>query len=150
MTSAWPEREFSGKVKSIGSRVDPVSRTLHIRALLDNEEKLLRPGMLMQVSLGTLERESLLVPEECLVPLGDKQFVLVVGADNKVERRPVKIGMRKPGLVEILEGLSQGEQVITDGQLKVREGATVQVLAVEDGQQPIRELLNNTGSGNSQ
>lgn len=142
-TRAWQERRFEGRVKSIDSRVDPVTRTVIVRALLANEDHALRPGMLMQVELLSRLREAIVIPEECLVPQGEQQFVFVVdeSTGNTVERREVGIGARLPGKVEIVDGLAAGEPVITDGTLKVRAGSKVTIRAVDDGTTPIHELL---------
>ena len=144
-TRAWQGRSFEGRVKSIDSRVDPVTRTVMVRALLPNSDHALRPGMLMQVELLDRQREAIVIPEECLVPLGKRQFVFVVdpAADNTVERREVSIGTRRPGQVEIVEGLDSGELIITDGTLKVRAGSKVTIRALDDGITPIHQLLEN-------
>ena len=144
-TRAWEGRRFEGSVKSIDSRVDPVTRTVIVRALLLNPDHALRPGMLLQVVLLNRQREAIVIPEECLVPQGDKQFVFVVdkSADNTVEHRAVRIGTRRPGEVEIADGLAVGELVITDGTLKVRAGSKVVLRALDDGTTPIHELLES-------
>jgi len=142
ITRAWQGQLFEGRVKSIDSRVDPVTRTVIVRALLSNPDHALRPGMLMQVELQSQRREAIIIPEECLVAQGQKQFVYVVDrADNKVERREVRIGTRRPGEVEIIEGLVVGEQVITDGTLKVRPGNKVSIRAKDDGTTKLHQLL---------
>lgn len=144
-TRAWEGRRFEGQVKSIDSRLDPVTRTVIVRALLSNPDHALRPGMLMQVELLHRQREAIVIPEECLVPQGDRQFVYVVDttAHNTVERREVQIGTRRPGEVEVVGGLATGELVITDGTLKVRAGSKVAIRAVDDGATPIHELLKS-------
>jgi membrane fusion protein (multidrug efflux system) len=142
-TRGWSGRRFEGEVKSLDSRVDPITRTVVVRALLPNPDHALRPGMLMQVELLNRRREAIVIPEQCLVPLGERQYVFVVdqAADNTVERREVRIGTRRPGEVEIVQGLEVGERVITDGTLKVRAGGKVTIRAVDDGSTPIHELL---------
>jgi membrane fusion protein (multidrug efflux system) len=144
-TRAWEERRFEGEVKSIDSRVDPVTRTLIVRAILPNPDHALRPGMLMRVELLNRQREAIVIPEECLVAEGERRFVFVVNraADNSVERREVRIGARQPGEVEVVAGLASGELVITDGTLKVRHGSRVAIRAVDDGRTPVHELLNS-------
>ncbi len=142
ITRAWQGQLFEGRVKSIDSRVDPVTRTVIVRALLSNSDYALRPGMLMQVELQSQRREAIIIPEECLVAQGQKQFVYVVdSADNKVERREVRIGTRRPGEVEIIEGLVVGELVITDGTLKLRPGNKVSIRAKDDGTTKLHQLL---------
>ncbi len=140
---AWEGHRFEGVVRNINSRVDPVTRTVIVRALLPNPDRLLRPGMLMQVELLDRQREALVIPEECLLSQGEKQYVLVVNkaADNTVERREVQIGSRRPGEVEVVSGLSAGELVITDGALKVRAGSKVLIRAMDNGTTPVSELL---------
>lgn len=144
-TRAWAGHHFEGNVKSIDSRVDPVTRTVVVRALLPNANHILRPGMLMQVELLHRRRDAIVIPEECLVPQGERQFVFVVDrtADNTVERREIRIGTRRPGEVEVVDGLAAGELVITDGTLKVRAGSKVTIRAVDDGNTPIHELLES-------
>ena len=144
-TPAWQGQHFEGTVKSIDSRIDPVTRTVVVRALLSNSEQRLRPGMLMRVELASREREAIVIPEECLVAKGLKHFVYVVdsSAGNTVERREVRIGTRRPGEVEVVAGLDVDELVITDGTLKVRPGATVSIRAVDDGTAALHDLLEN-------
>lgn len=142
-TRAYGERVFRGEVRSIDSRVDPVTRSVTVRAVLPNDDQALKPGMLMQVALLKNPRQSLAVPEQTLLSEGDKHFVLVVDeADgNKAVKREVRIGARKPGQVEVVEGLRAGEKVITDGAIKLRPGQPVKVIATDDGERPRSELL---------
>lgn len=145
-TRAYSEREFAGRVHSIDSRVDPVTRSLVVRVLLPNREGLLKPGMLMQVSLRKDPRHSLVIPETALMPAGREQFVFVavpVATLYKVEKRRIRIGSRRPGEVEVTEGLSEGDLVITHGALRVRPGQTVAVRAIDKGEQPLSELIGN-------
>lgn len=148
-TSAYGERAFSGEVRSIDSRVDPVTRSVVVRVLLPNGERLLKPGMLMQVTLRKDPRRALVIPEAALMPLGREQFVLLAvpdGEGHRVERRRIEIGSRRPGEVEVLDGLAEGELVITHGGLRVRPGQLVEVRAVDDGSQGLAELLRG-GAG---
>ncbi len=123
---AFGERVFEGKVTSINSRIDPVTRSFTVRAVLPNAEHLLRPGMLMQVNILANPRETLVISEAALVPLGDKQFVFKVTGET-VQKVPVSIGSRRPGEVELLGGLEEGEKVVIDGTIKLRDGAKVQL-----------------------
>lgn len=125
---AWPDLAFIGEVVSIDTRVDPVSRTITVRALVPNSERRLRPGMFLTVTLLKDDVRSLMVPEQAIVPERSSQYIFVVGADNVVERREVHSGRRRPGEVEILDGLAPGERVIVEGTQKVRPGQQVTVL----------------------
>lgn len=127
-SAAWPDLEFHGEVISIDTRVDPVSRTITVRALMPNEYSRLRSGMFLTVTLLKDDIVSLLVPEEALVPERSKQFVYRVNADGLVERREVKTGRRRPGQVEILEGLAPGDLVIIEGTQKARPGQPAEIL----------------------
>ena len=125
-TSAYPDARFNGKVATVDTRVDPETRSVAVRALLPNPKGLLRPGMFLTVNLIRERVDALLLPEQALVPEQDRQYVFVVVADGelrKAMKREVRIGRRQPGIVEIVEGLAAGEQVIVEGTLKVRDGA---------------------------
>ncbi|NMQ17867.1 efflux RND transporter periplasmic adaptor subunit [Candidatus Competibacter phosphatis] len=125
---AYPEQRFEGTIYAIEPALDEETRTVLLRARLPNPDNKLRPGLFARVSLILERRENaLVVPEQAIVPVGQTTFVYRV-VDGKAVMTPVKLGLRRPGLVEILEGLSAGDLVVTDGQLKIRDGAAVQVL----------------------
>ena len=96
-----------------------------VRALVPNAASLLRPGMLVNVTLATDEYEALVIPEQALVPEQSRQYVFVVDGDSKVVRREVQIGRREPGRVEIVGGLAQGERIVVEGTQKVHDGIAV-------------------------
>lgn len=127
-SAAWPELEFNGQVSSIDTRVDPVSRTITVRALLPNENGRLRPGMFLTVTMLKEDVVALMVPEQAIVPERSKQFVYVVGEQNTVHRQEVHTGRRRPGQVEVLEGLNPGDLVITEGTQKARPGQPVSII----------------------
>lgn len=130
--AAYGERVFEGKIAGIDTRVDPVSRAIAMRAEIANAYGLLRPGMLMTVSLITAERVALSVREESLVPLDNRQYVYVVNGEMKAERREVKIGARQPGYVEIRSGLAKNERVVVEGTIRMKPGASVTLEAPKD------------------
>lgn len=125
-SAAWPDLVFRGEVASIDTRIDPVSRTVTVRALVPNPEGRLRPGMFLTVKLLREDVSALLIPEQAIVPEQSRQFVLVVGEDGVVEKRPVRTGRRRPGQVEVLSGLTEGEVVIAEGTQKARPGSRVE------------------------
>jgi len=130
-TRAYPAREFHGDVSSIDNQVDPVTRSIMVRAILPNSDQVLKQGMLMKIDLLMNARESLMIPEESLLPVGRDNFVLVAvpdGGQYKAERRQVEVASRRLGEVEISAGLSAGEQVITHGGFKVKPGSFVEIL----------------------
>jgi membrane fusion protein (multidrug efflux system) len=142
----YGERVFDGVVRGVDSRIDPVTRSVQVRALLPNPARVLRPGLLMRVELLIDPRDAVVVPEAALLHQGQDHFVLrLVDADGAptVERRQVEIGARKPGVVEIRSGLSAGDQVVTEGQEKARPGQPVRVLALDDGSLSLREIAGS-------
>lgn len=147
---AFGERRFTGSIKAVDSRIDPVTRSIRVRALLPNPEHLLRPGLLMQVILQKDPRRALVIPEESLIPLGEQQFVYVVNATGTIEKRELRIGGRRPGLVEVVEGLAEGEQVVTHGHLQIRPGQAVTITAIDDGSRTLPELLRALPGGRSE
>jgi membrane fusion protein (multidrug efflux system) len=111
-------------VTQVDSRVDPVSRSIVVRAELPNADGALRPGMFMTVALEGRESPALLVPEGAIVPEQGSTFVFVV-ADGRVARREVRTGRRRPGEVEIIDGLREDEHVVVEGTQNVDEGSAV-------------------------
>ena len=124
-SSGWGNERFEGTVATIGTRIDPETRSVLVRAIIANPDMRLRPGLLMTVQLLNGQRQALMIPEEALVPVQRRHFVLTVGEDRMVERKQVSIGQRQPGLVEITQGLQPGEHVIVRGTTRVRPGQQV-------------------------
>jgi membrane fusion protein (multidrug efflux system) len=108
------DRIFEGAISAIDSRIDPVARAIAARAIIDNPERLLRPGLLMEVTVLGPERQTLLIPEESLQSRAQQHYVWKLDGELAV-RSPVEIGSRVPGWVEILGGLQAGELVVRDG-----------------------------------
>ncbi len=131
-SSAWPDQTFAGIVSSVDSRVDQATRTLTVRALIDNPERQLRPGMLLVVELLTPPREALVIDEISLVQIGTDAFVYRIDAEGKAQRAIVELGRRAGGQIEILSGLQAGDRVVTDGVVKLRPGMSVAILAGDD------------------
>lgn len=127
-SAAWPDTVFTGKVISVDTRVDPVSRTVTLRGQVPNPRNQLRPGMFLSVEVMRKDVEALVIPEEAIVPERSRLFVYVIGNDNTAEKREVQIGRRRPGMVEVTKGLSEGEVVIVEGTQKVRDGQPVEIL----------------------
>jgi membrane fusion protein, multidrug efflux system len=141
----YPDREFVGSVASIDNLVDPVTRAIQVRALIPNPDRLLRPGMLMTVTLDANPREAVMVPEEALLHAGrgHQVFVLDGGEPPRALRRDVAIGVRLAGRVEIRDGLAPGDLVVTHGTLLLGDGDRVRVIAVVDESTSIPDVLSN-------
>lgn len=129
---AYPDHEFTGIVSTISPRVDPLTRAVMVRAKIPNEAEMLRPGMLLTVSLVKGSRVSMVIPEEALVPVQNRQYVYLTDPTNHVERRTVEIGRRRPGIVEILSGLKIGDKIVVEGMMNLRPGAEIVVVAERD------------------
>jgi membrane fusion protein, multidrug efflux system len=129
-STAYADSTFDGHVASVDTRVDPSTRSVAIRALIDNRDGRLRPGMFMTVKLVRPEGQALMLPEQAIVPENEQHFVYVV-ADGKAQKREIKIGRRRPGEVEVLQGLSADDGVVIDGTQNLRDGVPVRVQGAE-------------------
>ena len=123
-SSAFPDTEFSATVRTIDSRVDPITRAATVRAHIDNQDLILLPGMLLTVRLTTALRETLMVPEIALVQRASQVYVYTI-KDGLAEMIQVTHAVRSEGWVEILSGLKAGDTVITEGVIKIRNGSPV-------------------------
>ena len=138
---ALPGRKFTAFVQAIDPLIDANGRSVGVRGCIDNRQMQLRPGMFARVNAVFGERDdALVIPEEAIVPQGGRATVLrVVPGPNKdeliSERVTVKIGIRQPGRVEILEGLSMGDSVVVAGQQRLqKEGTVVRVIDTSKAQ----------------
>jgi membrane fusion protein (multidrug efflux system) len=125
LSAGLPNREFTGEVTNMESRVDPVTRSITVRAEIPNADGALRQGMFMTVVLDGEAEPTLMVPEAAIVPEQGRIYVFVVRNDA-VERREVRIGKRRPGEVEVVEGLVENDRVIVEGTQNVRDGSVVE------------------------
>ena len=135
---ALPGRSFKGRVQALDSQIDANGRALQVLAQVDNSGALLKPGMFARPRVVFAVREgAVVVPEEALVPLGTKQYLIRVvdGPDGKqiARRLEARIGLRLPGRVEIVEGLKAGDLVATAGQARLLRGDDIPVRVVDVG-----------------
>ncbi|MAM86029.1 MAG: efflux transporter periplasmic adaptor subunit [unclassified Hahellaceae] len=130
-TAAFPDETFRGTLAELGSRLDELSRTLPVKALIDNPDGRLKPGLFMSVSLILRERDSLVIPEQAVLVQGRHAYVFVVEG-NKATRTRVVLGSREPGQVEVASGLSTGHQVVVTGQDRLSSGDLVTIQVDED------------------
>lgn len=125
-------QEFKGKVASVDNRVDENTRTIRVRAMLPNPDRVLVPGLLMHIDLFKNPREAVAVKEEAIVPIGGDTYVFVVDKEKSVvERRRIETGTRRPGVIEVTSGLKAGETVVSDGTMKLRPGAAIKIQRVD-------------------
>lgn len=132
---ALPGRKYTAQVQAIDPLIDANGRSVGVRGCIDNRQLQMRPGMFARVNAVFGERENArLIPEEAIIPQGGRQFVLKLlpgpSADTRTTKRvEVKVGLRRPGRVEIVEGLDAGDTVVTTGQQRVQKDGTVVSLA---------------------
>jgi membrane fusion protein (multidrug efflux system) len=129
---ALPGEAFDGRIYAIDPQIDPAVRSIAVRALLSNAGRVLRPGMFVRISL-IIDRaqKALVVPEEAIVRRGNQQFVFRILKGSAI-LTPVKLGLRETGRVEVVEGLSVGDTLVTAGHAKLREGSRVDVTRWHD------------------
>jgi membrane fusion protein (multidrug efflux system) len=132
LNSAYKEQEFIGKISSIDTRINPITRSLKVRATIPNENLSLRPGMLLNIEVVRQVEMLLQVPESSIIPIEDKHFVFTIEGDESnaqyAVRKRVIIGRRLPGIVEIIEGINQDELIVIEGALKLRDGVKVKII----------------------
>ncbi len=128
---ALANRRFNGEVSSVDNRVDPISRSITVRAELDNSDGVLRAGMLMEVTLESNPRQMPVISESALIQLQDRSYVYVVDQEDGItfaRRLPVTTGLRLPGKIEIREGLEAGQIIVVEGAVKLTNDSPVKVL----------------------
>jgi membrane fusion protein (multidrug efflux system) len=145
-----------GEVYAINPLIDAAGRSIVMRARVPNPSGELKPGLFARVTLDLVVKDgAVFVPEEAIVPIGDNRFVFKV-VDKLVDGKaaitaaftPVKVGSRGRGMVEITEGLSAKDVVVTAGTLKIFDGAPVQPIppAPPEGAQPAAEPATGKAS----
>ncbi|MGZ5569055.1 MAG: efflux RND transporter periplasmic adaptor subunit, partial [Limisphaerales bacterium] len=127
----------AGKIVFMDRAVDTKTGTLRLRAEFRNKEKTLRPGMFarLEVDLG-VQPNTILVPEGAVAELQGKNFVWVIGPENKAMQRPVKVGDTIGQAVLIKEGLKPGDQIVVEGLQKLRQDVVVQVASGAQSAEP--------------
>jgi len=124
-SDAWPGEAFRGSVISVDTRVDVATRSVTVRAAVENPDGRLLPGMLLSLSVLQPARQALVLPEIAVQQSGTQSFVFRVDADGRAQMAPVRLGAREAGRVEVLEGLAEGERIVVDGAVKLRPGLAV-------------------------
>ena len=132
-------RDFTGEVDFVDPVVQQPGRTILIKAHVPNPQRLLQPGMFIEARLVTgIRPKAIVVPEDAIVPVQGANFVWVVDS-GKANQRQVGLGVRTPGWVEILSGVSAGEQVVVGGLEVLFPGAPVMARVVDRTQAVPRE-----------
>ncbi|MFO1121258.1 MAG: efflux RND transporter periplasmic adaptor subunit [Hyphomicrobiales bacterium] len=124
---ALPGKHFTATITAIDPSVDVNGRALQVRADLDNADLMLRPGLLVRVTVKGAARDAVLVPETAIVQRGDNAFVFIA-KDAKAEEAQVRVGKRVAGAIEIVEGVSPGAEVVVAGNARLSNGAAIEVV----------------------
>jgi membrane fusion protein, multidrug efflux system len=124
-------KTFKGKIESVSSRIDPSTRSILARIVVDNSNFEIIPGQLMTVKVIYDEVKQIGIPESAVTIQGDTAFVYVVN-NNIVEQKNIEIGKRNFGKVSINSGVSEGDKVISEGVSKVRDKIKVKILNSND------------------
>lgn len=125
VAAAYPGEVFRGAIDGISPVVDPLTRSVTVRAVLPNPDRRLRPGMLLTVDVVSDSRTSLAVPDTAIIAQGDQNYVFVIDDENIARRTSIETGMRSGGMIEVLSGVDRGTPIVADGTVRVRDDAAV-------------------------
>jgi membrane fusion protein, multidrug efflux system len=122
----FPDEVFQAEVSVIAPTIDPMTRTLRVKARMGNADGRLRPGLFARADLGVSVREHVpMIPEEAVLQRSDGAIAYRVIAGNRAERRNIKLGVIRDGRVEVVEGLAAGDAVVVRGQAQLVDGSPV-------------------------
>lgn len=150
-------KHFHGTVYSIDNIVDEATRSIKVRAILDNTDHQLIPGLLMSVSVKSAARKSLVIGEAALVPMASNNFVFIAkpgGKDGEyvATKQQIQIGQRYRGFVEVIAGVAENDKVVTHGLQKIHPGQILKIMgeqkpANEQSDESVNTLLKTKGKG---
>lgn len=141
--SAFEDQIFEGAITHLDSRVSSSSRSLTVRARLNNPQGQLLPGQFLRVSVQLAERAALLVPEQAVITQGAQSYVFTVSPDNLAQRHPVTLGGRRDGWVEVTSGLTNKPDVIVNGHSRLGSSQPVKVIDDPEALLPGQRVLLN-------
>ena len=127
ISSSAFKKNFKGRIETISSRIDPSTRSILSRVLVDNSDYEIIPGQLMTVKVIYDEINQIGVPESSVTIQGSSAFVYIVN-DNTAEKKNIEIGKRNFGKVSVVSGINEGDIVITEGVSKVRNKAKIKII----------------------
>ncbi len=128
--TAYKAKEFMGKITAIDSRIDSSTRSIKVRASINNHSYKLHPGMLLNISVLLQVEKILQLPESSIIPIENSHYVFIE-KEGKALRKAIEIGRRQPGIVEVISGLNEGERVVVEGALKLRDGVAINIIGQE-------------------
>ena len=124
--TAWPGAQFKGRVAALLPEVDPQTRTLPVRVVVENADTRLAPGMFVSLEFeGQGDREQLVVPSEAVIMTGERSVVIVAREGGGFDVAPVTVGADAQGTTAILSGLEAGQQIVLSGQFLIDSEASL-------------------------
>jgi membrane fusion protein, heavy metal efflux system len=131
--AAYADETFIGRITRVGEMLNPETRTVEVRSVVDNRFGKLKPEMFATISLpGGLKRDSLMVNQTALQEMDGQTVVFVAHSNNRIEKRMIKTARRLGDLVEVIEGLSPGELVVTEGSFQLKSEFSKDKLAEKE------------------
>ena len=127
VTSSAYKKVFKGKIETISSRIDPSTRSILSRIIVDNSNFEIIPGQLMTIKIIYDEKNQIGVPESAVTIQGNTAFVYTVN-DDTAEKKNIEIGKRNFGKVSVISGLNEGDLVISEGVSKVRDKGKIKII----------------------
>jgi len=133
VVGAFRDESFEGVVTAIDPQIDVTGHSMAVRARLPNPELKLRPGLFAQVAVSlSVNPNAIMVPEQAIWPIGNDKIIYVID-EGVANQRTVMLGDRKPGWVEVISGLDEGEEIVVVGQMKLFPGVAVRTIPAELG-----------------
>ena len=124
----FPEEKYFGVISNIDQRVNRDSRTIRAYAIIDNKNKNLRPGLLLNIDIVLEEiKDTMLIPEESVLTSKDYSYVFVID-ENVAKLKKVNLGITSNGMIQILSGLNSNDKVVTLGHEKLKDGSKIKII----------------------
>lgn len=142
--TAYPDVNFTGQITSINSRVDATTRAIAVRAVIQNPNRLLKPGMSMKVTIDSQSSEQLTIPEQAVLSSGTQNYVYLIQPQNgkiQAKQQNITLGQRSQGLVSVIDGLKPDQQVVIHGINRISDGSEVSITAVKKSNESLTDLL---------
>lgn len=127
-TRVYPNEKFEGEVYFINPKVDADTRTIEVKAWVDNSDYKLRPGYFVNVAVLLAERKSLVLPESAVI-VREGRIVVMAVMDGRVKYKGITPGVRYQGKVEILDGISAEDEIVVSGRSEITEGTKVKIIS---------------------
>ncbi|OOE52550.1 efflux RND transporter periplasmic adaptor subunit [Salinivibrio kushneri] len=150
ISQAWPDKTFDGEIQVVDSRINQDALSVGVRVALDNPERQLQPGMLMEAKLTLLEQQAVIIPVQALQYSGTRRYVFRIDDEGIAHRTEITLGARIDNQVVVSQGLESGQNIVVQGLVNMRDGAQVSVLNAEapknqaDDQSRVSESASET------